>query len=126
MSDEEKIYMAKLAEQAERYEEMVEYMKQAAMSASGDLSLEERNLLSVAYKNVVGARRASLRIIGSIEAKEAEKGSPNAGAVRTYKTKVEGELDNVCNDIITLLDENLIKKASNSEASVFYLKMKAD
>eukprot|EP00966_Prymnesium_polylepis_P007416 170570-Prymnesium_polylepis.1 len=92
-SDEEKIYMAKLAEQAERYEEMVEYMKQAAMGASGDLSLEERNFLSVAYKNVVGARRASLRIIGSIEAKEIEKGSSNATAVGTYKTKVEGELD---------------------------------
>ena len=50
--------MAKLAEQAERYEEMVEYMKAVATAspASEDLSLEERNLLSVAYKNVVGAR----------------------------------------------------------------------
>eukprot|EP00966_Prymnesium_polylepis_P202790 4698201-Prymnesium_polylepis.1 len=57
------IYMAKLAEQAERYEEMVKFMKQATEASSQDLSLEERNLLSVAYKNVVGARRASLRII---------------------------------------------------------------
>ena len=65
--------MAKLAEQAERYEEMVEYMKSVAKTAGkarNDLSLEERNLLSVAYKNVVGARRASLRIITSIESKE--------------------------------------------------------
>ena len=54
------VYMAKLAEQAERYEEMVEYMKAVATAATDDLSLEERNLLSVAYKNVVGARRASL------------------------------------------------------------------
>ena len=64
------VYMAKMAEQAERYEEMVEYMKKVAQGCSEDLSLEERNLLSVAYKNVVGARRASLRIIGSIETKE--------------------------------------------------------
>uniref|UniRef100_A0A3B4X726 14-3-3-like protein A n=1 Tax=Seriola lalandi dorsalis TaxID=1841481 RepID=A0A3B4X726_SERLL len=55
MADED-VYMAKLAEQAERYEEMVEYMKKVATAASDDLSLEERNLLSVAYKNVVGAR----------------------------------------------------------------------
>lgn len=63
--------MAKLAEQAERYEEMVEYMKKVAQGKQEEmLSLEERNLLSVAYKNVVGARRASLRIITSIESKE--------------------------------------------------------
>jgi hypothetical protein len=49
-------------------------MKDVAKNAPEDLSLEERNLLSVAYKNVVGARRASLRIIGSIENKEAQKG----------------------------------------------------
>merc|ERR1712146_799636 len=86
------VYMAKLAEQAERYDEMVEYMKTVSENCATDLSLEERNLLSVAYKNVVGARRASLRIIGSIEAKEKEKGSANCGLVKGYKTKVEAEL----------------------------------
>ena len=54
---------------------MEKYMKAVCGNSSEDLSLEERNLLSVAYKNVVGARRASLRIIGSIETKEKEKGS---------------------------------------------------
>ncbi|KAF2920144.1 hypothetical protein DAI22_08g188500 [Oryza sativa Japonica Group] len=53
---EEMVYMAKLAEQAERYEEMVEFM-------------EKRNLLSVAYKNVIGARRASWRIVSSLKMK---------------------------------------------------------
>ena len=76
------VYMAKLAEQAERYEEMVEYMKAVATAATDDLSLEERNLLSVAYKNVVGARRASLRIIGSIEAKEIQKEGEGGGDAR--------------------------------------------
>jgi len=118
--------MAKLAEQAERYDEMVEYMKKATTLATDDLSLEERNLLSVAYKNVVGARRASLRIIGSIETKENEKGSPNATKVTNYKSKVEKELENICGDILNLLDEFLIKKATAPEAKVFYLKMKAD
>jgi len=123
---EENVYMAKLAEQAERYEEMVQYMKNATISASSDLSLEERNLLSVAYKNVVGARRASLRIIGSIEQKEKEKGSPNAQLVTTYKSNVEVELDTICSDILELLDKHLIAKANGAEASVFYHKMKAD
>jgi len=123
---EDDVYMAKLAEQAERYEEMVQYMKSATTVASQDLTLEERNLLSVAYKNVVGARRASLRIIGSIEAKEKEKGSQNATLVTSYKANVEKELDDICSDILSLLDQYLISKASGPEASVFYLKMKAD
>jgi len=123
------VYMAKLAEQAERYDEMVDYMKAVANKATVDLSLEERNLLSVAYKNVVGARRASLRIIGSIEAKEQEKGSDKIGLIKTYKAKVEHELNTICTDILDLLDKNLIKKADQDEPKdpkVFYLKMKAD
>ena len=127
MAAEDDVYMAKLAEQAERYDEMVEYMKNVAKASTTDLSLEERNLLSVAYKNVVGARRASLRIIGSIESKEKEKSSPNAELVKTYKVKVEGELNKICTDILELLDDTLIAKAdASAEASVFYMKMKAD
>ena len=90
------------------------------------LSLEERNLLSVAYKNVVGARRASLRIIGSIESKEKEKSSDKAQFVTNYKAKVEAELNNVCQDILELLDKSLISTQNSVEAAVFYQKMKAD
>ena len=72
---DECVYMAKLAEQAERYDEMVEEMKKVAQWVHDqELSVEERNLLSVAYKNVIGARRASWRIISSIEQKEESKG----------------------------------------------------
>ena len=65
-SREDSIYMAKLAEQAERFDEMVGYMKDIAKTGQ-ELTVEERNLLSVAYKNVIGARRASWRIVSSIE-----------------------------------------------------------
>merc|ERR1719421_871906 len=102
MAKTDDVYMAKLAEQAERYEEMVDYMKKVAECPSGeeDLSLEERNLLSVAYKNVVGARRASLRIIGSILQKETDKNGDKVGSIKTYKVKVEEELNKICNDIL--------------------------
>ena len=125
---QDNVYMAKLAEQAERYEEMVEYMKKVAQGCSEDLSLEERNLLSVAYKNVVGARRASLRIIGSIESKEQSKADNDSNIVLigTYKKKVEQELDTICSDILQLLDDNLLKDALSAEPKVFYQKMKAD
>ena len=64
---------AKLAEQVERYDEMVSAMKELAeKSGEQELSEEERNLLSVAYKNVIGTRRASCRILISIENKESK------------------------------------------------------
>jgi len=125
------VYMAKLAEQAERYEEMVEFMKSVAKAAgkvNNSLSLEERNLLSVAYKNVVGARRASLRIITSIESKERDKDQASnlVSLIKGYKRKVEEELNNICLDILELLDTDLIKAQLEAEPKVFYQKMKAD
>jgi len=130
MGENENIFMAKLAEQAERYDEMVEYMKKYVLShEGGDLQLEERNLLSVAYKNVVGARRASLRVIGSMLAKESDGAKEHLYDMAEYRKKVELELDQICSDILTLLDDNLIKRAEENklpESFVFYQKMKAD
>ncbi|KAJ8755712.1 hypothetical protein K2173_022720 [Erythroxylum novogranatense] len=120
------VYVAKLAEQAERYEEMVETMKKLA-ALHIELTVEERNLLSVGYKNVIGARRASWRILSSIEQKEESKGNEiNVKRIKEYRHKVESELTNICNDIMVLLNEHLIPHAIHGESSVFYYKMKGD
>ncbi|OMP01259.1 14-3-3 protein [Corchorus olitorius] len=127
-SREDYVYMAKLAEQAERYEEMVEFMEKVSASADNEeLSVEERNLLSVAYKNVIGARRASWRIISSIEQKEESRGNEDHVAViRDYRSKIENELSGICDGILKLLDTRLIPSASAGDSKVFYLKMKGD
>jgi len=123
---EENVYMAKLAEQAERYDEMVDAMKKVA-SLDVELTVEERNLLSVAYKNVIGARRASWRIVSSIEQKEENKGNElHVTKIKEYRTKVETELTNICNDIVQVLDQHLIPTATSGESKVFYNKMKGD
>jgi len=126
-SEREKlVYMAKLAEQAERYDEMVSSMKEVAR-LEVELSVEERNLLSVAYKNVIGARRASWRIISSIEQKEESKGnSSQVSKIKSYRNKVEHELSDVCTDILEVLDKYLIPSAQQGESKVFYHKMKGD
>ena len=103
MSEELETYikMAKLAEQAERYDDMAEQMKlftkgkgdyEDASSSAG--KSERRNLLSVAYKNVVGARRSSWRIISSVEQKD-----PSA-VTKQYREKIENELKSICNEVI--------------------------
>jgi 14-3-3 protein epsilon len=127
MSRAQNVYYAKLAEQAERYDEMADYMEKVGNDNAQELSVEERNLLSVAYKNAVGSRRAAWRIITSVEQKEKTKGNTeNAGWAKEYCGKVEGELQKICDTILTLLDKGLIPKAGNGESKVFYQKMKAD
>eukprot|EP00088_Acartia_fossae_P040833 TRINITY_DN4257_c0_g1_i1.p1 TRINITY_DN4257_c0_g1~~TRINITY_DN4257_c0_g1_i1.p1 ORF type:complete len:264 (+),score=88.19 TRINITY_DN4257_c0_g1_i1:123-914(+) len=123
---EDKVYKAKLAEQAERYDEMVEAMKNVA-GMDVELTVEERNLLSVAYKNVIGARRASWRVISSIEQKEESKaGGGNTAMIKTYRDQVEKELRDICQDILDVLDKHLVPSSSTGESKVFYYKMKGD
>jgi len=132
---EEKVYLARLAEQAERYEEMVEYMSSIAKMDVG-LSQEERNLLSVAFKNVIGTRRASWRIISNIEFGKSKSNSVDVPLATEYRGKIEKELQKICDDILGLLEGHLIPNSTvdgdnisnneQKEAEVFYYKMKGD
>ncbi len=89
-----------------------------------ELTVEERNLLSVGYKNVIGARRASWRIMSSIEQKEESKGNEqNVRRIKDYRHKVEEELAKICSDILTIIDGHLIPSSSTGESTVFYYKM---
>ena len=161
-SREDYIYFARLSEQAERYEDMIKYMKQAAnvstiypesiytqflcVQYDQDLSNDERNLLSVAYKNSVKTRRDAWRTIQAIQNKEELKVSGYLFSliivlmyslqankflflITQYKDKIEQELQSICQDVLNLLDENLLKKdeiKKNPEAVVFFQKMKGD
>ena len=113
------------------FAEMVQYMKKVANTGI-ELNTEERNLLSVAYKNVIGTRRASWRIVSTIESKEKDpkdKDKPvseeKLDIIKECRVKIEDELKDICNDILDLLDNNLIKgtSESNTESVVFYKKM---
>jgi 14-3-3 protein epsilon len=122
---ETKVAFAKVAEQSERYDDMVQVMNDVA-KMSGELSVEERNLLSVAYKNVIGARRSSWRILSSIEQKDGEENSSGQQALKMLQTNVEKELDEICKNILELLDKHLIPSATAAESKVFFYKMKGD
>ncbi|XP_072531773.1 14-3-3 protein zeta/delta [Salminus brasiliensis] len=123
MSQSQLVQKAKLAEQAERYDDMAASMK-AVTEQGEELTDEERNLLSVAYKNVVGARRSSWRVISSIEQKTED--SEKQQMAKEYREKIELELQSICKDVLHLLDKFLIRSTSPAESQVFYLKMKGD
>ncbi|KAH7854352.1 hypothetical protein Vadar_012860 [Vaccinium darrowii] len=94
---------------------------------STELIVEERNLLSVAYKNVISSLHAAWLIISSIEQKEeSRKNEEDVVLVQDYRSKVESELSLICAGILKLLDSNCVPSVSSSESKVFYLKMKGD
>ena len=114
-----------LCEQAERYNDMARYASDL-VNLTGQLTDEERNLFSVAFKNVVGQKRSAWRIISSIESKNNEKGEDSADA-RMLREEVEKELLEECDRVIRLINDKLLVKSDiGVEAKVFYLKMLGD
>ena len=126
---EELVYQAKICEQIERYEKMLNLMKKI-LDFPQELSAEERNLLSVAYKNSVSPKRTAWRIIDNQEKKEEAKSDQASGRhlelLKTFKKKVEKELDETCNDIIQTIENTLTPNAKDASSKVFYMKMKGD
>merc|ERR1711907_592642 len=111
LSREDALFMAKAAEQAERYEEMVKYMKRIVqlcesgdeMSNANASGVEERNLISVGYKNMMSHRRTAHRTVQQFEDKEVKNNGPN----------------------VQLITEGA-KKCEDAEVKVFFLKMQGD
>ena len=125
VSHDKLVYRAKLAEQAERYDDMADHMASVCKSGN-EPSILERDLLHVAHKNAVGSRREAWHIITSVELKEKSEGhDDNVAWAREYRTKVEGEVQMICNTALGIVDQCLIPK-STGESKAFYLMMKAD
>jgi 14-3-3 protein epsilon len=123
---EELIYKAKLAEQAELFEDMVVIMKEVVHHSS-EMTEDQRNLFSSAYKNVVGGKRAAWRLIFDIENKElSRKKLVQAELAQGLRDILEEELNAICMEVIDLIDEILTTKANGHEGRVFFNKMKGD
>lgn len=124
---EKNVYMAMLAEQCNRFEEMVEFLEDMLKARDKDLNSDERNLLSIAYKNSVSSRRTALRTIMAYEVKEKKKeNSTFLPYIQEYRKRIEDELTKCCNNILTSISGHLMKKAEDEEAKVFYMKMAGD
>ena len=124
---EKNIYLAMLAEQCSRFDEMVDFLEDLLKSRDDDLNSDERNLLSIAYKNSISGLRTAIRTTIAYETKESKKSGSNfLPYIKEYKQKLETELTAKCQKIIQFIDSKLIPKAKEDEAKVFYIKMKGD
>ncbi len=116
--------MARVAEQAERFDDMVDFLKPILKEKGGDFSVEERNLLSVGFKNLIGGKRTAIRTIAAIE--QNPKYSKFGGALTAYKKKIEEELQRDCQNIINMIKNDAMKNLADAEGKAFFLKMVGD
>jgi 14-3-3 protein epsilon len=124
-SRDEYIYLAKLYERAERFSEMVSHII-SFVKLDSKLTMEERNILSAGFKNVISSKRASWRLMNSEEKKEEKKDSKNLAYTREIKNRIEDEMREICDSIQSTLDNYLIPNSKDHENKVFYLKLKGD
>ena len=116
---EEYVYLAKLYERAERFPDMVNSINKF-VELDPKLTKDERNILSAGYKNIISDKRASWRLLNSMERKEEKKNSPQCANIREIKSIIEKELNKICDEIQTVIDKYLLPNASDSETKVFF------
>ena len=126
MSLEQVVFMARVAEQAERFDDMVAYLGQMIEMKKGDLTNDDRNLLSVGFKNLISSSRAALRQITAIAENQNAKYACFEPVLQEYKKSVEDDLYKKCILIIDMVKNHGIGGAGDAKGQAFYAKMIAD
>ena len=81
-------------------DDMVTFLQQMISLQNGTFTTEERNLLSVGFKNQIGNQRTAIRTIGAVESNpEYEKFN---GSLQAYKSKIQQELFDKCMGIVDI------------------------
>lgn len=126
------IFFATLCERAERHEDMIIYMKKAieyALRESRPLDFKAHNLLSVAFKNHVGSRRSSWRVLCAERTKYEAKDTERPQLVDIQIGIVENELSKICNEALSIINDSILSREdikNNRESNIFFLKMVGD
>ena len=121
----EKIFLARVAEQAERFDDMVQFLEEAInLKAGEDFTVDERNLLSVGFKNLIGSQRGAIRTIGAIE--QNPKYQKFGDSLAGYKARIEGELYDKCMQIVRIVKNKCLGLAKDDEGKAFFQKMIGD
>lgn len=104
------LFQCRVAEMAERYDDMVKFISEVCRLTNDKLSTSERNFLSVAFKNAVGARRSSLRCLVPMKNKYKEKGArENEKVISEYETQILGELRSICSEALDLIEKVILR-----------------
>merc|ERR1712156_1144493 len=106
--------------------DMVDFLEKVLDSKGASVNADERNLLSVAFKNLISSKRAACRTISAIE--QNPKYSKFNGALMEYKGKIEEQLRSDCQKIIDMIQARVLEtqRPCSDEAKAFFVKMVGD
>ena len=125
LTREELVYLAKLYEKTERYPDMVKTINKF-IELEPKLNKNERNILCSGFKNIIADKRASWRLLNSMEKKESKKNSSQVENIKSVKKSVENDLNKIIEEIISTIDKYLAPNAPDLETKVFFMKIKGD
>ena len=112
---------AKYAHQAERYDDMLEFVNKL-VDLGGNLSDDERNLYTLANKHAIGSRKTSISVFTGILSNKGD-----CAYLSNYRKDIVNELNDMCNNALKTLDEKLLPNCGDDvETKTVYLKVKAD
>lgn len=118
------LYMVQILDKIECKQDMVDLMKKV-IDLGADLSSEERNLLSMSYKNIITTRRNGIRTLNVIISSESES-ETRIAQLQEFRATLTQELDQYCYELIDLVNTKLIPASTNESAKLFYEKLKGD
>ena len=116
--------MARVSEQAERFVDMVDFLKIVVETKGGEMSPDERTLLSVAFKNLITSKRTAWRTVRAIQ--QNSKYKKFETSLDEYRTRLETNLFTDCSMVIELIQTNVLNKKCEDEAKAFFVKLIAD
>ena len=124
---DELIFLAKICERAERYEDAVYYICDF-IKIKPILNSDERRCLGNCSKQYINTKRESMKHLKDILRKESK---PKGDIKKLeYVSEIIEKIEEEQNEIITLLqsvlDDFLLPNSKKQEAVVFYLTLKAD
>ena len=122
---EEYIYLSKLYEKAQRYEDMISAINDY-IELDPKLTKEERNILSAGYKNILYDKRENWKFLSSMERKEMKKKSKQVIYIQEIKNHIEKEIKKIVDNIHNIIDKYLIPNCEDNESKIFYMRLKAD
>lgn len=117
--------LVEILDPTNRHDDMIKAMKRI-IELNPVLSLEERNLLSISYKNVTDVRRNSIHYINQFLKNETAQYPNTIPYLQNSRNDIVNELKGYCNDLLTLVDEKLLPPCPDEKSRVFYIKLKAD
>ena len=119
------VLAARLAAEAGRFEDMAAAAR-AAVEAGGEVSQEEGQLLGAAYRSVAGSRRREWRVVSGIIDKDDGHSGVKLQIANRYREEIGKELCDICDEVLSIVDNFILQKVSDEDQKIFFLKMRAD